>query len=71
MIRSEREYCLTRAQMLRFKEALQELMENIALGRPLPEGVDPRMPEIERRALESQVEELQAEMHEWEQRRHD
>lgn len=71
MIRSEREYFLTRAQYERFKEALDELMENIALGRPLPADVDPMMPEIERRALVSQMEDLQKELEEWEEGRHD
>lgn len=71
MIRSEREYHLTMAQLERFREALEALMEGIAMGHPLPEGYDPMIPEVERRALLSQMEELQDEVRDWRERRHD
>ena len=61
MITNERQYKITRRAAKRFREALNELAPaNVAGG-----GVDPRLAQAEREAMESQLVDLQDEMEEY------
>src|SRR5581483_2493181 len=61
MIKTERQYATTRAQL----EKLTSALEKVASGHTsLPQGVDPRFAEVERRALESQLSDLRADIQE-------
>jgi transcriptional regulator with XRE-family HTH domain len=61
MIKNDRQYRLTKSQLRNFEEALS------ALDRaPAEKGIDPALIEIQRRALESQREELASDIQEYE-----
>lgn len=61
MIKNDRQYRLSKAQLRAFEGAITDLQH-----RAVPAGVDPGLPELERRALESQREELSSEVQEYE-----
>ena len=54
MIKNEKQYRITRAQVRRFQDALAELA-----GRRRPPNITPRLWEAQRQAAQSQMEELQ------------
>ncbi len=61
MIKNDRQYRLTKTQLRNFEEALAALASSL-----LDEGLDPALLEIQRKALESQREELVFELKEYE-----
>lgn len=61
MIKNDRQYRLTKNQLRNFAEALAALEST-----PLPPDLDPAMMDLQRRALESQREELASEIQEYE-----
>lgn len=62
MIKTERQYATTRAQLEKLASALRSASERRALS---IEAVDPRFLELERQALRSQIADLQAEVDEY------
>ena len=54
MIKNEKQYRITKAQVQRFQDALADLA-----GRKRPSKISPRLREAQRRAAQSQMEELQ------------
>jgi transcriptional regulator with XRE-family HTH domain len=61
MIKNDRQYRLTRTQARSFEDAIGELG-----SRPVPQGVDRELVDVQRRALLSQLEELNSEVQEYE-----
>jgi DNA-binding transcriptional regulator YiaG len=61
MIKNDRQYHVTKTQVRKFEQAISEL------GRqPVPPGVDRRMADLQRSALESQIEEMTSDVLEYE-----
>jgi ribosome-binding protein aMBF1 (putative translation factor) len=63
MIKNERQYRITRAQAARFARTLEGLRERTNS----PEGIHPRIARAQEEAVESQLADLQGELHEYEQ----
>lgn len=61
MIKNDRQYRITKAQLRAFEQALRELP-----NAKLPAGTDPALVEVQQRALESQRDELIADIQEYE-----
>jgi transcriptional regulator with XRE-family HTH domain len=61
MIKNDRQYRLTKAQVRQFTDALAGLKQS----RPL-QNVDPQLVEVQRRAMESQLEEMAGDLKEYE-----
>jgi transcriptional regulator with XRE-family HTH domain len=61
MIKNDRQYRLTKTQARTFESAISELT-----SQTLPRGTDPKLAEIQKAALESQLEELNSEVSEYE-----
>lgn len=66
MITNERQYRITTAEVARFKKALEH-MQTEKVGRP---GVHRRLIQAEREGLESQLQDLQHELEEYEALKH-
>jgi transcriptional regulator with XRE-family HTH domain len=60
MIKNDRQYRVTKAEVRKFEEAIFDLAQQ-----PAPRG-DLRLAELHRRALESQIEEMTSDVHEYE-----
>ena len=61
MIKNDRQYRITKTQVQKFERAISDL------GRqPLAASANPRLAELQRRALESQVEEMASDVREYE-----
>jgi ribosome-binding protein aMBF1 (putative translation factor) len=61
MIKNEKQYRITKAQVRRFEDALADLA-----GQPRPLNISPRLWEAQRQAARSQLEELQAQVEAYE-----
>jgi transcriptional regulator with XRE-family HTH domain len=61
MIKNDRQYRITKAQVRTFENAIADLVRQ-----PVPQGVDRALSEVQQRALESQVEEMISDLQEYE-----
>jgi DNA-binding transcriptional regulator YiaG len=61
MIKNDRQYQVTKAQVRKFEQAMSELAQQ-----PVPPGSDRSLAELQRRALESQIEEMDSDVQEYE-----
>jgi ribosome-binding protein aMBF1 (putative translation factor) len=61
MIKNEKQYRITKAQVRRFQDALTELV-----GQARPSSISPRLWEAQRQAAQSQLEELQEQVEAYE-----
>jgi len=61
MIKNDRQYRMTKAHVRTFADAIEGMR-----SAPVPEGADPTIRDVQRRALQSQVEELSSELKEYE-----
>ena len=61
MIKNDRQYRITKAQVRAFTAAVSEVRSE-----PVPDGIDRRFTEIQSRALKSQLEELTSDVEEYE-----
>ena len=61
MIKNEREYRITKAQVERFERALEALRT-----RPAARGVDPDLPRLEAEGIRAQLDELREDLAEYE-----
>ena len=62
MIKNEKQYRITKAQVRRFQDALAELA-----GQQRPSNIAPRLWEAQRQAAQSQMEELRGQVEAYEQ----
>jgi transcriptional regulator with XRE-family HTH domain len=60
MIKNDRQYHVTKTQLRGFEDSLRELV-----SAKVPPGIDPALVEVQRRALKSQLDDLQAEVEEY------
>jgi transcriptional regulator with XRE-family HTH domain len=61
MIKNDRQYRLTKAHVREFSDALAN-----AATQPTPRGIDPALADIQRKALDSQLQEMVQDVHEYE-----